>query len=221
MSKIKFPDGSLEWHSKELDKARNADSRHLMPVIEARHRVVLDIGCGMGQTLIALNLPSESVGYGIDVDSEAIEAGKNVCPPNIHLSVSPGERLEFQDVFFDLIICRVALPYMQIDKTLREMFRVLRPGGEVWLALHPSSYIRKRATKALKAGKLSDPVYCGYVMLNGLLFNLTGKQLTVSGRTETVQSEGGIRRSLARAGFTSIKTSKKPFLIAEARKLRV
>ena len=59
---------------------------------------------------------------------------------------------------------------------------------------------------------------CGWLGVNSLLFNATGTQLTMRGRTETFQTEAGIRRALKKAGLECSRIEREPFFVAEARK---
>ncbi|PYU30008.1 MAG: hypothetical protein DMG31_15100 [Acidobacteria bacterium] len=106
----------------------------------------------MGQSLLAAQLPSDVQGYGVDCDIEAIEAGRRLAPPNIGLVSARGEDLPFEDEYFDLVFSRVALPYMDINKALREISRVLKGGGDLWLALHPASMVFSRAKRSAWGG---------------------------------------------------------------------
>jgi len=88
----------------------------------------------------------------VDCDIEAIEAGRRLAPPNIGLVSARGEDLPFEDEYFDLVFSRVALPYMDINKALREISRVLKGGGDLWLALHPASMVFSRAKRSAWGG---------------------------------------------------------------------
>ena len=172
----------------------------------------------MGQTLIAANLPLHVVAHGVDPDAMAVEAGQRIVPDNVRLSVGVGEDLHFPDNFFDFVISRVALPYMHIEQALREMHRVLKPGGETWLVLHPMRMYRERIWDAMRHRQFKGLLSCGWLGVNSLLFNTTGTQLTLRGRTETFQTEAGIRRALKRAGFECFHVEREPFFVVEARK---
>src|SRR6266850_4063265 len=194
---------SVECHQSELAIALDlSNPAREMPPILPKHRRILDVGCGMGQSLLAAQLPSDAEAYGVDCDIEAIEAGRRLVPPNIKLVCAGGENLPFGDQYFDLVFSRVALPYMEINKSLREMSRVLKGGGDLWLALHPASMVFSRAKRSARAGNLKDIVFCSYVLLNGVLFNCLGIQISFLGRQETFQTAGGIVRALKRAGLT-------------------
>jgi hypothetical protein len=63
-------------------------------------------------------------------------------------------------------------------------------------------------------------LFCGWIGVNSWLLNFTGEQLAAGNRTETFQTEGGIRKALARAGFEAIRIQREPFFVAEAQKAR-
>lgn len=98
---------------------------------------VLDIGCGAGQTL--RRLPGhESLGrVGLDVDLAALTLGCRLGEAEsapIHFVRASGAALPFRDRQFSHVLCRVALNYMHQPRALRELARVLQPGG--WLYCH-------------------------------------------------------------------------------------
>ncbi len=189
-----------------------------MPPLKPHHRRILDVGCGMGQTLVAANLAPAVMAYGIDSDAAAIEAGQRIALPNIRLSVGQAEALCFPNAFFDFVLCRLALPYMRVARALEEMHRVLKPGGELWLVLHSLGMYRQRVLECMKRREWQGLLACGPLAVNSLLFNTTGKQLTMKGRTETFQTSSGIRKALERARFVDSRVARKPFFVVEARK---
>jgi SAM-dependent methyltransferase len=204
MTSVSRAGGALvEYHRNELAIAldRSNAARAMPPIVPARHKRILDVGCGMGQTLIASKLPGNTEAYGVDCDSEAIKAGRLLAPANVKLLCAPGEDLPFETAYFDLVFSRVALPYMDINKALREICRVLKPGGDFWLTLHHASVFFSRAKRSVWAGDVKSTAGCAYVLLNGILFNYLGVQLSFLGRKETFQTVGGILRATKRAGL--------------------
>ncbi len=191
---------SVAYHLRELEIATDPlNPHHLMPRIQPHHNTILDIGCGLGQTLLAARLSPSVTAYGVDPDIDAIRAGQAMAPSNVHLEVGCGEALPFPDEMFDLVICRVALPYMRIARSLTETRRVLKAGGQVWMSLHGIETLRSRVRDSCAEGDVKDVAYCGFVGLNSALFLLVGAQMKLAGRTETVQTERGMRRAFARA----------------------
>ncbi|HKM85871.1 MAG TPA: class I SAM-dependent methyltransferase [Terriglobales bacterium] len=67
---------------------------------------------------------------GLDIDAERLALAK-VRFPNRTYQQGTGECLPFKEENFDRVISTVALPYMNIQKTLAEIHRVLVPGGDV------------------------------------------------------------------------------------------
>ena len=189
-----------------------------MPAITPDDRVILDVGCGMGQTLIGAALDPGVEAFGVDVDAEAVEAGRLLCSGNIHLSVGAAEDLPFEGDKFDLVICRVVLPYTYIGDALAEMNRVLKPGGRLWLVLHPFSMYKARLAASLGKGRYQDAAYCLFICVNGVLFNTFGVQMNLKNRHETFQSEKGIRRALAKGGFANVTVTRGVSLVAECTK---
>lgn len=172
----------------------------------------------MGQSLLAAQLPEDVEAVGVDCDIQAIEAGRQVAPPNIKLVCARGEQLPFGDKYFDLVLSRVALPYMRIEIALREISRVLKDGGDVWLALHPASIMLKRAKRSARDGDLRGVLYCSFVLLNGALFNCFGVQTSFLGRQETFQTRGGITKAMQRAGLACLAVTSSTQFIVQGKK---
>ncbi len=109
--------------------------------------------------------------------------------------------MPFEAESFDRVISGVALPYMNIPKTLSEIHRVLVPGGSLSLSLHLPSF----TLSELLHNAIPRPIptlFRLYVMANGVLFNYTGMTVgALRGRTESFQTERGMRIALKRAGF--------------------
>ncbi len=93
-----------------------------------REKTVLDVGCGTGAILKQLGNPEKNVG--IDLAPEAI----SFCRERGLNNVRQGDigALPFADASFDAIICSSVLYHQwvaDIAGAVREMHRVLRPGG--------------------------------------------------------------------------------------------
>jgi SAM-dependent methyltransferase len=135
----------------------------------------LDVGCGAGQEL----LPYLGVtAVGVDLRSSGIRAGRALFRENglrvPALLVAAAEALPFASAAFDVVICRLALPYADVLRALGEMARVLRPGGALVLQIHCLPYYLRRA---LQARSLRELAHAARVIAAGTAFELTGWQL--------------------------------------------
>jgi len=210
-----------DYHRLELSIATDPnDSRRVMPVVEARHRRILDIGCGAGQTLIGSKLDPGVLAVGIDLDHAALALGKQFSP-SIQFVEGRGETLPFGNEAFDLVICRVALPYMHIGRALSEFSRVMDAGGNLWLVLHPFSMTAKELRTNLTHLQVKASIYRLWVLMNGLALNSVGKQWHWPGnsnRYETWQASAGITRALTAAGFGQIRINREKHFVVTATK---
>jgi ubiquinone/menaquinone biosynthesis C-methylase UbiE len=166
---------SVDYHLQELTATSLRDR---YPDV-SRARRILDVGCGVGQTILRLGGDFTRY-FGIDVDAEAVRYG--VVNYGLSLCVARGENLPFRDASFDFVYCRVSIPYMGISSSLKEFHRVLEVGGEVWLSLHPFAF------------------WCGE-----FLNVRTPKALIYHARIESFQTEQSMRRALVSVGFGNIK----------------
>jgi SAM-dependent methyltransferase len=124
---------------------------------------VLDIAAGAGeQSITAANKVGPS-GYVLatDISANILEHAKQMAQQaglhNIETKVMDGEILVIEDETFDAVISRVGLIYFpDQQKALKEMLRVLKPGGKVAAIVYstaeknkffsvPVSIIRNRA----------------------------------------------------------------------------
>lgn len=198
-----------EYHLRELEIARSpGDPRHVMPAILPKHRRILDVGCGAGQTLIASDLHADVQAVGIDIDQEALALGRELTE-RVRFVAGSAEALPFADGAFDLVIARVALPLTYVPAAVAEIGRVVAPQGDIWLVLHSLQRTVQLLGGNLRHLEAKRAVYRSYVLANGLLYHVAGVMVPFpsSGRYETFQTDRSIGRELRRAGFTAIRTT--------------
>ena len=103
---------------------------------------VLDAGCGHGPLLRELRARGAHVS-GFDLSPAMVALAREQLGDDIDLRVADlADPLPYPDGEFDLIVISLALHYVKDwQPTLRELRRVLRPGGRIVLAiLHPFVY---------------------------------------------------------------------------------
>ncbi len=102
---------------------------------------VLDAGCGGGGMALSLAEEAEQV-IGIDITQRFGDAGRRLASErrvcNIRFAVADGQALPFRDAAFDLLLSHAVLEHVaDAPRYLRECFRVLRPGGWMYLSTAP------------------------------------------------------------------------------------
>ncbi len=101
---------------------------------------ILDIGCGTGNLtlLVAKRYPTATV-VGVDPDPEALDRARRKAVRGRLLAAFDrgfAEELPYPDESFDAVLCSLALHHVAGEyriQSLREISRVLRPGGSFHL----------------------------------------------------------------------------------------
>lgn len=107
---------------------------------------VLDAGCGTGGFLrwvLDCN-PSASVA-GVDIGADAIDLARTRVP-EAKLHATPLRSLPFSDEQFDVVVSKDVLQHVPEDDvqlSLRELYRVLKPGGMLLLHTNGSRRLRR------------------------------------------------------------------------------
>lgn len=179
-------DSYRDYAKAALEKYEKCDaaSRYLLfdAVKHLKIGRVLDIGCGAGQELFPFLEKTDAFCVGVDIAAETgkitneVFAGKSFSA-RAGFARSKGESLPFERESFDVVLCRVALPYMNNRQTIAEVARILKPKGVFLLKTHaPPFYfgmIQSRL-KTLNPKQLAYPLIC---LAAGAYHSLTGKQL--------------------------------------------
>jgi ubiquinone/menaquinone biosynthesis C-methylase UbiE len=102
---------------------------------------VIDVACGTGLASFAAARAVGSRGrvLGVDLSERMVAAARQraAALPQVQFMRSDGEALDaLPDASFDVALCALGLMYMPApERALREMARVLRPGGRIALAV--------------------------------------------------------------------------------------
>lgn len=172
---------------------------------------VLDIAAGAGEQSITAAKRVGTTGYVLatDISSNILGYAKQMAQQagvnNLETKVMDGENLTLEDETFDAVISRVGLIYFpDQQKALKEMLRVLKPGGKAAAIVYstpeknkffsvPVSIIRNRA-------KLAPP--------------LAGQPGPFS-----LGAEGVIEKAFSQAGFKNVRAElvDSPLLLQSAK----
>jgi ubiquinone/menaquinone biosynthesis C-methylase UbiE len=108
-----------------------------------RYGGVLEVGCGTGFLILNLWLAGYvEKAFACDISAGMLE----VCAESarrlgcdLNLRMADAERLPYDDGQFDLVVGHAVLHHLPEPETaLREIHRVLRPGGAAWILGEPS-----------------------------------------------------------------------------------
>jgi len=176
------------------------------------HAAILDIGCGAGQFLMASSKYNPKFAIGIDIDVLLICLAKYMLKLKTHntssyvLIVGNAEGLPLREGTFDFIICRLVLPYVRNKLVISEISRVLSNGGKVYFRLHAIGYYFASLKRAFRERNVLHFAYCLFVLLNGVIFHLTGRQLAIKLKNkiicETFHTLRRMRKLLTNNGLT-------------------
>jgi ubiquinone/menaquinone biosynthesis C-methylase UbiE len=130
---------------------------------------VLDVGCGTGyltRRLARIVAPGGGArqGSAVGIDASAgmlAQARRSASAPNCDFALGVAERLEFGDGEFDVVASTLMLHHLPPElrgQALREMHRVLRPGGRLLIGEFrpPSSALGKHAIAALTGSAMQE-----------------------------------------------------------------
>lgn len=108
----------------------------------ARGARVLDVATGKGAVLLpaARRVGPEGQVTGIDLSAEILKEAEGIARAegltNVELRKMDAEHLQFLDHAFDVVTCGFALQLLpDMSTALREMYRVLKPGGCVGMTV--------------------------------------------------------------------------------------
>lgn len=101
---------------------------------------VLDAGTGPGALVreIARRIPQIQV-YGVDLSEDMIrlareQAQREQVGQRTHFDTANIAHLPYPDDFFDVAVSTISMHHWyELEQPLRELYRVLRPGGRLWV----------------------------------------------------------------------------------------
>lgn len=104
--------------------------------LKKRNANILDIGCGTGKNLESLKEYGKI--YGLDSAKEAISFCKQ---RGLNIRLGQAENIPFKSDFFDLVTLLDVLEHTDDNKTLKEVYRVLKKDGLLILSVPAFSWL--------------------------------------------------------------------------------
>ena len=176
-----------------------------LPPFDMRGKKALEVGCATGLDLTHSAYAEAAERCGIDIDAKAIETGRALYP-TLDLRVARGEAIPFEDGYFDAVLSRIALPYMDIPIALAEMNRVMKPGGYLFASWHAWEARQEWLVDSVRGLTWKRAVDSAYIAVASITYRLSGciPPRPWNGTRETFQFRNQIPRILAGAGFVNV-----------------
>lgn len=168
-----------EWRLFKANRERFADALRFVRNRRIEH--VLDVGCGAGQEMLPFISEKGAKGFGVDIAESVGRVGRELYGAE-NLSAKSAffraraEELPFENASFEVVICRVALPYMDNEKALGEMVRVLKKDGFLFLKFHHLNFYVREFVDGVKSLELKQSIHAARVMTAGGIYRIFGKQ---------------------------------------------
>lgn len=171
-SKERVLNANVQLHTTLADTYKQVEPHYRPENIErVRHNLLqlkketegeklLDVGCGSG-FIIDIAKELFSVIRGVDITPamlEKVDTNSQTC--DIKVQLCECEKLPFADNTFDLCTAHAVLHHLHdIEAAIKEIFRVLKPGGILYADLDPNYYFWEAMEGLPREGKYSDFVY--------------------------------------------------------------
>jgi SAM-dependent methyltransferase len=145
---------------------------------------IVDAGCGSGRNIVYLLRNGYDV-FGVDADPNAVASVRSLAAalaPSLsaaNFRVEAIETMTFPDAFADVVLSNAVLHFARDDEQfegmLRDMWRVLKPGGILFCRLASSIGMADRM-QAIEGRRCRLPDgSTRYLVDEGLLVRLTGE----------------------------------------------
>lgn len=172
-----------------LDKAISEDIEE--------NKIIVDLCCGPGATMRSLLKKSPGLIYAFDHNHFYIELVNKIADYMginiVQASVADAHSIPLKDQSVDVVVNRVTLQYLKVDKVLDEVSRVLKNGGSAIFIVHGSGYVIYSLLKRSRRVTLN-------LFMRGLVFNITRRQ---SHPYEIFLSPGVLMNILKQKGFNN------------------
>lgn len=195
----------------QLERGRD-DYAHWMSLVlgyeQASEKSVLDVGCGQGIDLVRYARAGARV-TGVDLTARHVELARaHLEALGLEGNVLEGdaEQLPFPDATFDLVSSNGVLHHTpDMPAALREIARVLRPGGRFVLILYNRASLHYWLQQVLVEGILRGHLFTERGMA-GVLSRGVERSSIGARPLVCVYSARQVRRMLDEAGFCEVKT---------------
>jgi len=179
----------------------DATKKYMLDTLTGRSYLhALDAGCGHGICSVVLSELSEQV-LAVDVSQQcvntAIKQATAFQRTNIEFSVQDLQDLKAPDAQFDLVWCwGVAMMAPDPMQVMHNLFRVTRPGGELYLGLYLKTWLSPvhQWVRYFRRAFMNTPtrkkwVLDGFAWLTKALVKLQGQEINLRADNVSIQAQ--------------------------------
>lgn len=118
---------------------------------------ILDVACGNGRFLNMLSHKADIHGFGVDISENMIACAQQMNP-KMHFETAGCDKIPFENQSMDVVsVCAAFHHFPNIDAFAKEMHRILKPGGRIYIAeVYLPAVIRRIYNPFLKFSKSGD-----------------------------------------------------------------
>ena len=133
------------WGDGYMSPGGKKEINRLLNGLDLTEKKILDIGCGAGGITVSLvkDYGAKEV-IGVDVEEDVVNSAikrvvKNRLKDNIEILLISKSNLPFEDNCFDIVFSKDSFVHIpDKEKTFSQVFRVLKPGGHLWIQFGPA-----------------------------------------------------------------------------------
>lgn len=121
---------------------------------------VLDVGCGTGRWLQLLASHRPASMTGVDASPQMLQRAASKLGTTATLRLGSCEALPIHNAAADLVLSSFVLSYLEnVETFARELYRVMRPGGTIFLTdMHPATELSCNWKRSFKANGIQEEI---------------------------------------------------------------
>lgn len=207
MQDVKRPSAAdADFHKRVWARPTEDYERFIRDIGFVAQDYVLDAGCGYGQWSAALSRVNKRV-TGIDINPDRI--GNVLSSPvaracgNLDVLSGDLENMPFESEIFDAVFCYSVVYSTDYNRSIAEIYRVLKPGGMLFVNTNDWGwYIKNLVVGHNDSPGFSSRLMAAQTILNTVEFRF---KRTLKKGKNLVMPQSDFHRLLRRTGFEGIQ----------------
>jgi len=166
---------------------------------------VLDAGFGMGQWAVELSKLNSEV-HGIEYAQNRVDAVNEIVEllgiNNTKLIQGSIEELPYEDNYFDAVFCYGVIFCTDYKKSLKEFYRVLKPGGKLYFSANGLGWSLYCIIEQHNKSESYDPRYYAIENISNTLNYIENEKFTHG--FQVIIDRNSLMKNLEKIGFENV-----------------